>query len=475
VQTPPTSTRTGAPLVTIVVATYNYGRFLARALDSALAQDYPEDALEIVVVDDGSTDGTPQVVEPYLDRVRYIRKENGGLLSTVNRGLSEAQGEFIALLSADDEYLPHKTRAQVDFLGAHPEVGMVYADLEVVDDEGATLHASLWENANITPVRGRAFGALLDRNVVSGGAMMFRSSLKPVFHPIPATAAWEDWYIALRISAVAEIDYIPEPVYRYRFHGQNMNLGATGDKMAGLLREELRFRRSMLAELAPGLVGVPELIAAWAAMKRTAMGLVQITGTTVEALVPVSDEQRARASEAVAAARAAGGGDRPVFLLVNALAEDPSNADAQADLVAALQARAPEVPAPSVDGARSFATLAHAAELVAVPDTIAAYAGCFSGADDATLVVVGAPHEIEALGQALERLGLADDDGPDVLAVTDRQPQELAGSVHAVYSRHVQEGALASRPRIDDSRPGVLRDLAKRAALVTAPGRPQRS
>ena len=95
-----------SPVVSIVMATYNFERFLARAIDSALAQDYPAEALDIVVVDDGSTDSTPEVVRPYLDRVRYIRKPNGGLLTTVNRGLAEARGEFISLLSGDDEFLP---------------------------------------------------------------------------------------------------------------------------------------------------------------------------------------------------------------------------------------------------------------------------------------------------------------------------------------------------------------------------------
>ena len=181
------------PVVSIVMATYNFERFLARAIESALAQEYPADALDIVIVDDGSSDATPQVVRPYLDRVRYIRKPNGGLLRTVNRDVAEARGEFISLLSGDDEFMPGKTRTQVDFLLEHPEVGMVYADLEVVDDEGRPLHPSLWEVAKLNPVRGRCFGALLTKNVVSGGAMMFRSSLKPVFHPIPDSAAWEDW------------------------------------------------------------------------------------------------------------------------------------------------------------------------------------------------------------------------------------------------------------------------------------------
>jgi hypothetical protein len=444
-----------SPVVSIVMATYNFERFLARAIESALAQDYPADALDIVVVDDGSTDSTPQVVLPYLDRVRYIRKPNGGLLTTVNRGLAEARGEFISLLSGDDEFLPGKTRAQVDFLLEHPDVGMVYADLEVVDDEGAQLHPSLWGAAKLNQVRGRCFGALLTKNVISGGAMMFRSSLKPVFHPIPESAAWEDWYISLKIASVAEIDFISEPVYRYRYHGDNMNLGAKGEKMAGLLRTELSFRRSLLAELSPGLVTVPELMSGWGALNGTVSALANLTGESFESLIPVTDEERERSRYTVETA------DGDIFMLVNALALDPWNTTAQAKLTAALNP-------PALDGVRSFATLAHATELVEAPEMLTAYASCFSGADDATLVVVGHAADFEALATALDAAGLAGEDGPDLLAV---EPSDgLAGAVRAVYSRRPQEGLLASCPRVDDGRVQLLRELAQDAATpLTAP------
>jgi glycosyl transferase family 2 len=440
-----------SPVVSVVMATYNFERFLPRAIESALAQDYPAEALDIVVVDDGSTDATPDVVRPYLDRVRYIRKENGGLLTTVNRGLAESRGEFISLLSGDDEFLPEKTRAQVDFLLARPEVGMVYADLEVIGDDGMQLHPSLWATANLKQVRGRAFGALLARNVVSGGAMMFRSSLKPHFHPIPDSAAWEDWYITLKIASVAEIDYIPQAVYRYRYHGDNMNLGAKGEKLAGLLRTELGFRRSLLAELSPGLVTVPELIAAWGAFNGTVTALAQMSGESIEDLISVSEAERARAREHVSAARAAGDPATAAFGLVNALADDPWNTEAQSALAGVLQ------PAPALDGVRGLATLAFAAELAAAPEMLTAYASCFSGVDDATLVVAGEPHEIEALGVALADLGLDGEDGPDMLAVGPADT--AAGHVRAVYSRHPQQGPLASRPRVDDGRVALLREL----------------
>jgi glycosyltransferase involved in cell wall biosynthesis len=437
-----------SPVVSIVMATYNFERFVARAIESVLAQDYPADMLDIVVVDDGSTDSTPEVVKPYLDRIRYIRKPNGGVLSTVNRGIEEARGELICLHSGDDEYAPGKIRAQVDLMVAHPEVGLVYTDLELVDDRGVQFNPSLWAVSQITPVRGRPFGALLARNVVSGGTMMFRASLKQHYHPIPDSAAWEDWYIALKIAAVAEIDYIPQALYRYRYHGQNMNLGAKGDKLAGLLREELRFRRSLLAELEPGLLTAGELVVGWAAFNNNATTLAQMSGEPLELLIPVSPEQRAAGRAAVAAAAVADRG-RSEFLLVNALALDPWNAEAKAALARVLQAPA------GVDGARSFATLAFADELVETPEMLTAYGERFTGADDATLVVLGDAREIEALGSALDAAGLAGDDGPDMLAMDRGAAAAVATQVHAVYSRRPQPGVLSQAPLVGD--PGALR------------------
>lgn len=443
-----------SPVVSIVMATYNFERFLPRALDSALAQDYPADCLDIVVIDDGSTDSTPEVVEPYLDRIRYIRKPNGGLLTTVNRGLAEARGEFISLLSGDDEFLPGKTRAQVDFLLANPEVGLVYADMETVDDEGHVLHPSFWRQSNIVPERGRVLGKLIGRNCVSGGALMVRSSLKERFAPIPETAAWEDWYIAVRVAEVAEIDYLPQAVYRYRHHGANMNLGTTGDKLVPLLREEAKFRRSLMSTIEPGGVTVAELLHGYASFNGVVTTIGEMSGTSLQEVVVVSDEQRKRSRELLTRARGTRG-DTAAFAYVNALALDPWNAEAQSELQSLLSP-------PSIDGVRSFSALAFADELVAAPEMLSAYAATFGADADATLVILGEGDQFDALGETLATAGLDGDDAPDMLAVPreDGMPQSLAHMVRAVYSRRAQDGPLEHRPRMDDSGVDALRALA---------------
>ena len=135
------STARGAPLgpgtsglVSVIIPTYNRARLVAHAIQSALAQTYH--AIEVVVADDGSTDGTAAVTAGYRPRVRYVRQANAGVSAARNLGLRHATGEFIAFLDSDDVWHPWKLAAQVALLRQHPEVGMVWTDMAAVDSEG---------------------------------------------------------------------------------------------------------------------------------------------------------------------------------------------------------------------------------------------------------------------------------------------------------------------------------------------------
>lgn len=107
---------------------------MVRAIDSVLAQTRHVD--EIVVVDDGSTDGTEAILhERYGDRIRYVYQANAGVSAARNHGMAIAQGRYFALLDSDDEWLPEKTERQVEWMQAHPEFGMVLCDVERVDGQ----------------------------------------------------------------------------------------------------------------------------------------------------------------------------------------------------------------------------------------------------------------------------------------------------------------------------------------------------
>jgi glycosyltransferase involved in cell wall biosynthesis len=111
------------PLVSVIIPSYNYGRFVTQAVDGALAQTYPN--LEVIVVDDGSTDDTRQRLEPYGDRIRYIYQDNRGLSAARNTGIRHAGGEWIALLDADDLWHPQKIETQLAAIRRLDQIGLM--------------------------------------------------------------------------------------------------------------------------------------------------------------------------------------------------------------------------------------------------------------------------------------------------------------------------------------------------------------
>src|ERR1700731_3606272 len=117
------SSETMKPAVTVLIDTYNHERFIEEAIVSVLEQDFPACAMEILVVDDGSADRTPEIVRKFAPRVRYLRKENGGQASAFNFGIPQAQGEIVAFLDGDDWWAGGKLSAVVGVFAESPEVG----------------------------------------------------------------------------------------------------------------------------------------------------------------------------------------------------------------------------------------------------------------------------------------------------------------------------------------------------------------
>ena len=123
------------PTVSVIIPTYNRESLLPRALDSVVAQTFND--WEIVLVDDGSTDGTARVASRYADRLAdrflYLRQENQGSSSARNYGIDASRGRFVAFLDSDDEFLPTKLRRQIELFDRRPELGFVYSDYAFVD------------------------------------------------------------------------------------------------------------------------------------------------------------------------------------------------------------------------------------------------------------------------------------------------------------------------------------------------------
>ncbi|MEM8675885.1 MAG: glycosyltransferase family A protein [Cyanobacteria bacterium P01_G01_bin.67] len=120
--------------VSVIIPAYNGDRYLAAAIDSVLEQNFQN--YEIIVVDDGSTDNTPQIAQQYGNAIQYLSQVNQGVAASRNLGLATARGEYIAFLDQDDVFLPHKLSSQVDLLERDPNLGMVNSGWQITNEQG---------------------------------------------------------------------------------------------------------------------------------------------------------------------------------------------------------------------------------------------------------------------------------------------------------------------------------------------------
>jgi glycosyltransferase involved in cell wall biosynthesis len=300
------------PHVTALITAYECERFIGEAVDSALAQDY-EGRLDVLVIDDGSTDGTAR--ELASRDVRVIRQENGGYIAATNRAVAEAEGDLFALLDADDAWPADKIRRQVEGLG---DAGLLYGDMTVIDADGNQIDAS-WLGDARPP---RDLGGWLGGNAATSSSILMRADLARRWCPIPRGIAFADWYLAIRAMRESRVVYLPEPRTYYRFHGGNMSLGSSGERHARQLREALAFQRWWLRRAEPE----PGLWAAWEAFEAFAGALQAVAETPFTPLVRVSARDRDQARTLDRRARrelAAGRADEALAVGIRAAAADP--------------------------------------------------------------------------------------------------------------------------------------------------------
>jgi glycosyltransferase involved in cell wall biosynthesis len=209
--------------VSLVIATFNHARFLGDALDSAVAQTLRD--VEIVVVDDGSTDDTPAVLARYGDRIRVIRQPNRGLAAARNAGLAAARGTYVSFLDADDVLMPTKLAAQAAILDRAPTVGWTYCDvlIETVAT-GAAMPASERFGYGARMLEGWLFPELIHGNFIPAIAPLVRRTVLDAAGGFDERlTALEDWDLWLRLSLIAEARYSPAVLVRYRVHPGGMS------------------------------------------------------------------------------------------------------------------------------------------------------------------------------------------------------------------------------------------------------------
>ncbi len=219
----------GEPVVSVIIPCYNQAKFLGEAIESVVRQNYRR--FEVIVVDDGSIDGTAEVASGYPD-VICISQETRGLAAARNRGLSRSTGEYLVFLDADDRLLPEALAVGVRSLDTHPECAFVYGRSQWISVDGAPVPAPTQYCIGEEPYR-----SLLERNCVWGCmTVMFRRSVLEAVSGFDASlAAAEDYDLYLRIARKFPIYFHGAVVAEYRRHEANMSKNA-GTMLKSVLR-----------------------------------------------------------------------------------------------------------------------------------------------------------------------------------------------------------------------------------------------
>lgn len=209
--------------VSVIIPAYNAAPYLAEAISSALAQSF--DGLEIIVVDDGSTDATPCVIESFGDRVRSVRQENGGVAEALNKGISLARGRYVSLLAADDLLCEGAIATRVKLLDEDPDAGFVHAAAYEIDERGDILRTRVRSGAPVVTQHPReAVIDLLRRNTVVCSSVMIRKScLDEVGGFYQECMPGEDWHMWLRLAARYNVIYTRSILAKYRIHGRSLS------------------------------------------------------------------------------------------------------------------------------------------------------------------------------------------------------------------------------------------------------------
>jgi glycosyltransferase involved in cell wall biosynthesis len=217
------------PTLSVVIPSYNYGRYIDDCLASIYGQENPP-PFEVIVVDDGSTDDTLERLaawqRPNL-RV-FSRAENRGHVATINEALPRATGSIIARLDPDDRYRPGFMARVCAVLNAHADVGLVFGNAAIIDGEGrATGHVT--PRPHDGDHRGSEFLALLERNFICAPTVAARREVWLASLPVPDGLAFHDWYFTLLAARRHTFYYTDEVVADYRVHAANHHSAVSRD------------------------------------------------------------------------------------------------------------------------------------------------------------------------------------------------------------------------------------------------------
>jgi len=237
------------PFFSVLIDTCNHQRFIDEAVQSVLSQDFPASDREIIVVDDGSTDHTPELLRKYEPQIRLLRKQNGGQGSAFNLAVPECRGEVVAFLDGDDWWASGKLTALASAFSGRPEVGLVGHSITEVLRDGTQRRELVRDDPEfqINSIAGaRTF--LLRKSFLGTSRMAFRRELLERLGPVPESLVIQaDEYLFTLGAVFSQVLLLREPLTFYRLHGQNLFQVSDGQEAS------LRRKQAVLLALAEAL------------------------------------------------------------------------------------------------------------------------------------------------------------------------------------------------------------------------------
>jgi glycosyltransferase involved in cell wall biosynthesis len=230
-------------LVSIVTPSFNQGKYLAETMRSVLEQDYPH--LEYIVMDGASTDNTLGVIRSFADRLAFWQSEpDKGQTDAINKGFARATGQIFAWINSDDVYNPGAVSQAVEYLHNHPEVGMVYSDLNFIDERSQVIGKFAAAQTDL---------ARLQRGYVHipQPAVFFRAELWRQVGPLdPSFFFAMDYDLWVRLARVSRLQYLPGPVWaNFRLHAGAKTIDADARCWPEMLRVHYRDGGSRFAPI----------------------------------------------------------------------------------------------------------------------------------------------------------------------------------------------------------------------------------
>ena len=202
------------PKVSVIIPTYNQGRFITSTIDSVINQTYKD--FEIIIIVDGSTDDTLERLERFGNKIKIIQQENSERAVARNNGVKNSCGEYLAFLDSDDLWNSNKLEIQVKILDTNPDISLVYSTCERIDENSNKIRPA---KRQLEGYSGYVYEKLLMRNfIVSPTPIVRRNLFEETTGFVTKYIPYEDWEFWIRFSLKGKVEFIPTPLAYYRIH-----------------------------------------------------------------------------------------------------------------------------------------------------------------------------------------------------------------------------------------------------------------